>query len=231
MGLGDSVTSDQWNQISAGTFDNLFVGDYWVINDVTYRIAGFDYWRSEYDSALNKHHVVIVPDKNIVVGCAMHGTAYASGAYLGSDFYTGTNNTARATAQSVVTSAFGSSHIFVYDEYLSNNISNGAESNAALTSISIEPMSETMVFGTNILHHYVNTSNTNVCKTRSKSQLPLFRLRPDLIPSAPGISSGYWLRDIAGNTYFAAVDKYGSASLGQSNLTIYGVRPAFAICN
>ena len=41
--LGSSVSAEQWAQIGAGTFDDMFIGDYWVINGVTWRIAAFDY--------------------------------------------------------------------------------------------------------------------------------------------------------------------------------------------
>ena len=33
--LGSSVTQEQWNAIEAGTFDDLYIGDYWVIGGVT----------------------------------------------------------------------------------------------------------------------------------------------------------------------------------------------------
>ena len=42
--LGTAVTAAQYAAIAAGTFDDLFVGDYWVIGGVTYRIAAFDYY-------------------------------------------------------------------------------------------------------------------------------------------------------------------------------------------
>ena len=32
--LGSAVTAAQWATIQAGTFKNLFIGDYWTINDV-----------------------------------------------------------------------------------------------------------------------------------------------------------------------------------------------------
>ena len=40
--LGTSVTTAQYNAIKAGTFDDLYIGDYWVINGKTWRIAAFD---------------------------------------------------------------------------------------------------------------------------------------------------------------------------------------------
>lgn len=42
--LGTSVTSEQWAAIKAGTFKDLYLGDYWSIGGVDYIIAAFDYW-------------------------------------------------------------------------------------------------------------------------------------------------------------------------------------------
>ena len=39
--LGTSVTAAQWAAIGAGTFDDLFIGDYWTINGIVWRIAAF----------------------------------------------------------------------------------------------------------------------------------------------------------------------------------------------
>ena len=50
--LGTSVTTAQYNAIKAGTFDDLYIGDYWVINGVTWRIAAFDYYLRCGDSDL-----------------------------------------------------------------------------------------------------------------------------------------------------------------------------------
>ena len=63
--LGTSVTAEQYKAISNGTFAGLYVGDYWVISGVTYRIAGFDYYLHNGDTDTTKHHAVIVPDENM----------------------------------------------------------------------------------------------------------------------------------------------------------------------
>ena len=60
--LGTSVTTAQYNAIKAGTFDDLYIGDYWVINGVTWRIADFDYFLNCGDTSCSTHHAVIVPD-------------------------------------------------------------------------------------------------------------------------------------------------------------------------
>ena len=54
--LGTSVTTTQYAAISSGTFDDLYIGDYWTIGGVNYRIAAFDYYWNCGDNATPPHH-------------------------------------------------------------------------------------------------------------------------------------------------------------------------------
>ena len=58
--LGSSVTSAQWAAIQAGTFDDLYIGDYWTINGVEWVIVAFDYYYNTGDTACTTHHVVLL---------------------------------------------------------------------------------------------------------------------------------------------------------------------------
>ena len=223
--LGDHVTDDQYAQISAGTFDDLFVGDYWTISGVNYRIAAFDYWYNTGDTACETHHVVIVPDTCLVASCKMNNSNVTTGAYIGSDFYTGANsNTGRATAQGIVNSAFGAAHILSHREYLQNAVTNGYESGQSIYDVKIELMNELMVYGSNIFHNIQNGTNLPSNYTMSKSQIPLFRYRHDLI----GIRADWWLRDVVSAANFATVDSSGGANYNYAS-SGSGIRPAFAI--
>ena len=223
--LGTEVSADQYAQISAGTFDDLFIGDYWTINSIVWRIAGFDYWYNTGDTACETHHVVIVPDTCLVSGIKMNNTNITTGAYIGSDFYTGANsNTGRATAQSIVKSAFGAAHILTHREYLMNAVTNGYESGQSIYDVQIELMNECMVYGSNIFHNIQNGTNLPSNYTMSKSQLPLFQHRHDLI----GIRAGWWLRDVVSAAAFAYVRSYGCANTYSASIG-NGIRPAFAI--
>ena len=222
--LGDSVTADQYAEISAGTFDDLFVGDYWTIDGVNWRIAGFDYWINTGDTACEEHHVVIVPDTSLV-SAKMNNSNVTTGAYIGSDFYTGANsNTGRATAQTTVKNAFGAGHILTHREYLMNAVTNGYESGQSIYDVQIELMNEIMVYGSNIFHNVTNGTNLPSNYTMSKSQLPLFQHRHDLI----GIRASWWLRDVVSAATCATVNSYGNANNYNASNS-YGVRPAFAI--
>lgn len=78
--LGDEVTSDQYAAIAAGTFDDMYIGDYWTINGVNWRIAHFDYWLHCGDTETTIHHVVVVPD-TILYSAKMNETNVTTGGY------------------------------------------------------------------------------------------------------------------------------------------------------
>ena len=81
--LGDEVTADQYAAIAAGTFDDMYIGDYWAINGVNWRIAHFDYWLhcGNSGSGTTEHHVVIVPDLALY-NAKMNETNTTAGGYL-----------------------------------------------------------------------------------------------------------------------------------------------------
>src|SRR3712207_6346154 len=81
--LGTSVTEAQWKAIKAGTFKDLYIGDYWTINGVTWRIAAFDYYLHSGDTECTKHHVTIVPDDELYKA-QMNTEHTTNGGYAGS---------------------------------------------------------------------------------------------------------------------------------------------------
>lgn len=225
ISLGSSVTADQWAAISAGTFDNMFIGDYWTINNIVWRIAGFDYWYNTGDTACTTHHVIIVPDSNLT-STKVNSTNTIDGAYLGSDFYTGNNdNSGKATANSKIETAFdGASHILSKREYLSYEVNNGYETKGKWVDSTWELMSEVMLFGSNIFHNAKRGDSITPIYDINKSQLPLFRLDHKFI----SMRISYWLRDVADDTCFSCVGVHGTFYKASAS-TSYGIRPAIGI--
>ena len=222
--LGTSVTAAQYAAISAGTFDDMFIGDYWTINSVNWRIAAFDYWLNHGDTSCTTHHVVIVPDSKLA-SCKMNDTNITTGAYIGSDYYTGNNsNTGKATAQSAINSAFGSAHILNHREHLQNATSNDYESAGTWYDSTFELMTERMVYGCDIFHNVQHGTNIPNFYSIDTSQLPLFRHDHSRICNR----ASWWLRDVASATSFARVGDNGNASATYASNS-YGVRPAFGI--
>lgn len=227
--LGTSLTSAQKTAISSGKFTDMYIGDYWVINGVTWRIAAFDYWYRCGDTDLTTHHVVIVPD-SALYNAQMHNTSsgqYESGSantteggYVGSDMY----KTNLEQAKTTIKEAFGEANILTHKEYLTNAVSNGKASAGAWYDSQVDLMNERMTYG-NPVHTPANDGTTIPTNyTVDKSQLPLFAFRPDLIANR----ITYWLRDVVSSAHFAYVRTDGDASYDDASGS-HGVRPAFGI--
>lgn len=217
--LGSSVTETQWDAISAGTFDDLYVGDYWTIGGVNWRIAAFDYYYNTGDTAFTKHHAVIVPDTSLYTH-VMNDTNITTGAYVGSRMYTEGMEQAKTT----ISNAFGSSHVLSHRIYLSNATSNGKASAGAWTDSTVDLMCEHMVYGSGIFSPVSDGSTVPANYRVEKSQLPLFAHNPRMI----AIRSTWWLRDVISSALFALVGGSGAATCGSAS-TADGVRPAFCI--
>ena len=222
--LGTAVTDAQYAAIKAGTFEDLYIGDYWVINNVTWRIAAFDYYYNRDYPFCTTHHVTIVPD-TILDKAVINSTGTVEGAYYGSEMYT----TNLATAKTTINTAFGSAHILTYSARLTNAVDDaGAAAGVSWYDSTVELMTEINVFGTKIISAVeMNTLNRMEGATTSDmAQFPLFALAPEKIRDSG--RTGYWLRDLAFDKRFCYVSTYGACgyyNVKNSN----GVRPAFSI--
>lgn len=217
--LGTAVTAAQWAAIKAGTFDDMYIGDYWVIGGVTYRIAAFDYYYSTGDTACSEHHVVLVPDTNMYTHC-MNDTNITTGGYVGSKMYTEGLNQAKTT----ITSAFGTAHILNHRQYLCNAVTNGRPSGGSWYDSTVELMTEQNCYGGKVFGAGNDGSSVPALYTVDKSQFPLFTFRPDMISNR----AWFWLRDVVSAARFAYVTYDGGALYGSAS-SAYGVRPAFSI--
>lgn len=217
--LGTTVTSEQWAAIKAGTFKDLYLGDYWTIGGVDYMIAAFNYWLNCGDTACTANHLLVVPRNNMYTG-QMNSTNITTGGYVGSEMY----KTGLAQAKTAFNNAFGSAHILNHREYLTNAITNGAPTGTDWYDSTVELMNENMVYGGRQFSPMPNgaTDPWNTCRnyTIDKSQLPLFHLAPWLICNR----SWYWLRDVVSAARFADVYSDGTCDCDGASHT-FGVRP------
>lgn len=217
--LGTTVTEEQWEAISSGTFTDLYIGDYWVIGGVNWRIAAFDYYLNCGDTSFTKHHAVIVPD-TCLYSAQMNTTNVTTGAYKGSAMYTANLTQAKST----INSAFGSSHVLSHRIYLSNATSNGRASAGEWTDSTVDLMCEHMVYGSGIFSPVSDGSNVPNNYRVEKGQLPLFALEPSRICNR----DTWWLRDVITAAHFAYVNGNGLANYSNASNSL-GVRPAFCI--
>lgn len=217
--LGTQVTDAQYQAIQAGMFDDLYIGDYWIIGGVTWLIAGFDYYYGCGNTAFNKHHAVIVP-LSLLYNHAMNETNTTDGGYVGSLMYTEGLEQAKTQIQQ----AFGAEHVLSHRIYLVNAVSSGRPTAGGWYDSTVDLMNENMVYGC-MIFSVANTSTTLSQNYKiEKSQLPLFAM----YPYASFNRSAFWLRDTVSASAFALANSYGSAySYSASNAS--GVRPAFCI--
>ena len=214
--LGSSLTAEQAAAIKAGTFKDIYLGDYWQIGGVDYLVAGFDYWYQCGDTACTTHHVVIIP-RNHLYTYHMNASNTTEGGYVGSDMYKNGLTQAKATFNS----AFGSAHILNHREYLTNAVSNGRPSGGTWYDSTVELPNENMMYGSHIFAPASDGTDIPNNYTISKSQLPLCRLAPWL-----SFTRSYWcwLRDVVSAASFAGAGNDGNcASYGASSEA--GVRP------
>ena len=227
--IGTSLSSAQSAAIRAGTFDDMWIGDHWVIGGVTYRIADFDYYylRSG-DTECTTHHVVVVPDANLYTA-RMNSSNTTTGGYVGSEMY----KTNLAQAKTTITNAFGSGHILTHREFLINAVKDGCPGGGAWYDSTVELMDERMVYGaTQFDSGHTDGSVSSPWDSGkfymysvSCKQLNLFRLRPDLISNR----QWYWLRNVVSAALFAGVVNNGTCSHGAASNSGSGVRPAALI--
>lgn len=221
--LGGSVTSEQWAAIKAGTFKDLYLGDYWSIGGVDYLIAAFNYWLTCGDTACNTNHLLVVPRNNLYTA-GMNSSNITTGGYVGSEMY----KTGLAQAKTTINNAFGSAHILNHRQYLVNAVTSGAPTGTDWYDSTVELMNENMVYGGRQFSPMPNgaTDPWNTCRnyTIDKSQLPLFHLAPWLICNR----QWYWLRDVVSAANFADVDSYGDACCGNAGHA-GGVRPVVGL--
>ena len=226
--LGSTVTTAQYAAIKAGTFDDLYIGDYWTIGGVNYRIAAFDYYLNSGDTSCTTHHVVIVPD-TCLYNAQMHNTSsggYEGGAantttggYVGSDMYKSNLEQAKTT----IKSAF-SGHVLKHRIYLTNAVANGRASGGAWCDSEVDLMCEQMVYGSGIFSPVSDGSNVPANYRVEKSQLPLFQHEPSRICNR----ATWWLRDVITASIFAGVNDDGHVNYGSASNSL-GVRPVFLL--
>lgn len=219
--LGGAVTSAQYASIENGTFRDLYIGDYWTIGGVNYRIAAFDYYyqRGTQSGTVTKHHITLVPD-TCLYQHVMNDTQTAEGAYVGSKMYT----EGLERAKKIICDAFGSAHILSHYIPLDNAITKHYVSGIVGCVSTVELMTERNVVGSSIFRNIAHGTTLPKEYSLDQAQFPLFAMRPDMVCNG----TEYWLRDVAANVAFASVAYEGGMDYRIATNAL-GVRPSFSI--
>ena len=213
--LGTSYTTAQQNAVKNGTFDDMYIGDYWVIGGTNWVIAHFDYYYNIGNPSLKTHHIVVVPGNNFY-NYAMNTTATVAGAYYGSDLRENGLNTWKTRFDT----AFGNAHRLSNRVYFITVVDSTGVATAAAwqDSDGCELMTEINVYGCNIRNKNFNYS------TIETRQYSLFNLSP----TSATVGTYYWFQDIATSSAFANYGYYGSAFTNTASSAI-PVRPRFLL--
>lgn len=218
--LGNVLTAKQKTAIQNGTFDDLWLGDYWVINGITWRIVDINYWLNCGDTPFTKNHIVVMPDDNLGENKRMNTTNTTSGGYIGSLMRVSNMN----DAKTMCTAAFGA-NILSHREYLVNAVGNGRPSGGVWLDSTIELPNECMIYGHPHFAPACDGTTTPYIYTVDKTQLSLFAVAPKFITTR----HDYWLRDVVSAANFAGVLFNGNTYEYYASYSTVGVRPVFPV--
>ena len=219
-----------YEMISSGRFDDIYIGDYIVANDVTWLIADLDNYLYTGDTPLTKHHATIIPALPLI-NEKMNTTETIENGYAGSRMATETLSSL-VGEEGIIKKVFGS-HLLEYRTILSNSIKyestnqsggnwNGSADEFGWYLRKVDLMSEINVYGTTIW------SSSGYDTGIDNRQYAIFQLKPEFIYSYGTSRFHYWLKDVIGKPGFALVHDHGtSVSWGASST--FGVRPRFLI--
>ena len=206
------------NDIENGTFNNMWVGDYFVVNNHTYKIAGFNYKCGHEENTGLTNHLIMITD---VLGAHdMNSTNTTEGGFAGSDMF----NDEIPVVEKQLATDFGE-HLLKFKSFLSTSIdSSGAPNNGQWYELTANLCNSAMWWGSP--SEYSNNANGVKFNIGDEdTQLPIMKLH-----TAERSSNSNWvfLRDIHNSYGFAVAKVDGSAYwLGASSSD--GVRAFFLI--
>lgn len=218
--LGDTVTDEQLEDISSGAFKLVQLGDYWTMGGHNWRNWGADWYYNRGDTALTKHHIVVMPDDMLLTADGsttkyMNDTSTTEGGYKGTKL----RNTYVPQMITTITGIFGADHVLKHRELITNTVANGAASSWEWVDSQVEIPSESMMFGSRAWGGQYDTAS-------QYSQLPLSKLEPHYINVR---AQSYWLRDVSSDSGFACVSDAGAAAYGAASDAWVEVRPYFLL--
>lgn len=220
--------------IEAGTFDDIFPGDYIIksvtingtaYNNVKWSVGDLDYHLHRGDTETTTHHVVLFPETNLG-NARMNASDTTSGGYQGSEMWT---TTIPIYATGII-NAFGSTHVLTHRERLTKAIdvnaysgAGGVENGATVyaggewVDVKVNIFNEAMVFG----HAPFASSGRDTYDCNK--QLASFRYGQNFTRV-----SWCWLRDVASAAAFAYAGSDGGADCSGAS-GAGGVRPYFLL--
>ena len=219
-----------YEMISNGTFDDIYVGDYIVANNVTWLVADIDNYLYTGNTPLTKHHLTIIPADNLT-SASMNTTDTTEGGYYNSQMK---QSTLPSILSTYVEPVFNG-HVLTYANILTNevdenannitsNLYKGASNNWSWYNSQIDLMSEVNVFGTIIL------SSNGLDIGIDNQQYAIFLLKPEFAyTNGNSKRLSYWLKSVSNSKSFVFADVGGCSDNHALSKSAQGVRPRFLI--
>lgn len=208
-------------QIAAGTFNDIFVGDYIIGKNSKrkYIVADLNYYFNMAQHPITTPHILMISEDIMGLEAMNAEENTAKGGYPKSEMHLETLDKYRT----IINNDF-ENHILKHEEiFATYTLENDLTTWAWYDNCTVELMNEHMVFGSKVFN--LNGHEVGIGST----QLALFRYRPDLIVAKDNNDRQlYWLRDVVSDTSFSRVSSYGFPYSDESS-RVLGVRPYFLL--
>ena len=213
--------------VSTGLFNDLYLGDYFKVQDGTYNveweIAGFDTYYQKGDTAFTNHHIALIPKTNLLTS-KMNDTNDTTGGYYNSYMHQSVIPTIDTNLATIL-----GNHLLARRALLSNAMNKDLTSGAGAGRMGSTTgwdwytvksclMSEVAVYGSKVFSSSFHDIGED-CE-----RLPIFQFKGHSYTR-----QWFWLRAVASASLFASAGDNGHAyDLGASNAG-GGVRPLICV--
>ena len=213
--------------VSTGLFNDLYLGDYFKVQDGTYNveweIAGFDTYYQKGDTAFTNHHIALIPKTNLLTS-KMNDTNDTTGGYYNSYMHQSVIPTIDTNLATIL-----GNHLLARRALLSNAMNKDLTSGAGAGwmgsttgwdwyTVKSCLMSEVAVYGSKVFSSGFHDIGED-CE-----RLPIFQFK-----GHSHTRQWFWLRAVASGSYFARADGYGNPGGGGAGGAGGGVRPLICV--
>lgn len=196
--LGDRITNAQQQAIKSGRFDDLWLGDYWVRNNVRYTIAGFNYWLGQ-PGVQNNHIVVLARDLFDSVQFNTGDMTDVTNTYM-------VTTTLNQVAYNRFGDVFGTDKIMSRPHNYATQFDSKGPSQLSTRNVKISLMQPGMISTSGVGAIIRDTYTINYFN--DTMILPLFLAKPDW----RNTTSNHWLNYVYGTRQAAVISTIGAIS-------------------
>lgn len=225
--LGTKFTDEQLKHIQDGTFEDLYVGDYWddTSQGIQWMIADINYWGATNTAGTTLppsvgNHLIIVP-KDILYSIRYGEAKSVNNGYAGSELF----STGLDRAKNMIFSFFGESNIKPRGEFVSNAVT---FTSGNITTISFSGLSN-LIGLMSLYQIYGMNMNLIPFTVMSPIQLACFRLNESDIYHKNMNNRVYWTSDPGNQNGYYAIDVAWKGFRIYPSENSAGIRPIFAI--